>query len=244
LHLGRNVTVVIPTYNERENIEALLGKLIHRLPEVSIVVVDDSSPDGTGSVVSRLALTFPNISLITRENKNGIGPAYLQGFAQALSHLPEFVVQMDADGSHSVEDLTALLSSAKKGLLVVGSRWIQGGAVIDWPRKRIALSKIGNLLARWALPTKVRDATGGFRIHDGQMLELALAKGIVSDGYAFQLEVLRNHLLVGTEVVEVPITFHNRTHGTSKMSLGIAFEAVIFLLKVLRKRTFKKELQI
>jgi dolichol-phosphate mannosyltransferase len=242
LHLGKSVTVVIPTYNERENIEGLLGQLIKRLPEVSIVVVDDSSPDGTGSVVSRLALIYPGISLITRANKNGIGPAYLQGFAKALSHHPEFVVQMDADGSHSVEDLTTLLSSAKRGSLVVGSRWIRGGAVIDWPKRRIALSKVGNHLARWALPTKVRDATGGFRIHDAQMLELALSKGIVSDGYAFQLEVLSNHLLVGTEVIELPITFHNRTHGTSKMSLGIAFEAVIFLLKVVRGRIFKKDL--
>ena len=243
MHLGKSVTVVIPTYNERENIESLLGQLIQRLPEVSIVVVDDSSPDGTGSVVSGLALIYPSISLITRSNKNGIGPAYLQGFAQALSHRPEFVVQMDADGSHSVEDLTALLSSAKKGVLVVGSRWIQGGAVIDWPKKRIALSRVGNLLARWALPTQVRDATGGFRIHDAKMLELALSKEIVSDGYAFQLEMLRNHLLVGTDVVEAPITFHNRTHGTSKMSPGIAFEAVIFLLKVVRKRIFTKEQQ-
>jgi len=223
--------VVIPTYNERQNITLLVEELVKRHPELFVLVVDDSSPDGTQEEVLRLIKEFPNTHLLVRPQKKGIGPAYLAGFEKALELGADRVIQMDADGSHSVNDLASLLEFSGPGKLVIGSRWVAGGSVVNWPLSRLAISKTGNTFGRLALATKVKDVTGGFRVHHHDALAEILRLNLTTSGYAFQIEVLKAHLQLGSQVVEVPIRFENRKLGNSKMSHTIAFEAGIWILR-------------
>lgn len=232
--------VVIPTYNERENIALLVEQLMERQPRLSVLVVDDSSPDGTQEVVMELKNKFPNVHLLARPEKRGIGPAYLAGFQKALELGAERVIQMDADGSHSVQDLTSLLEVSGPGKLVIGSRWVTGGSVVNWPLSRLAISKTGNTFGRLALATKVMDVTGGFRVHHHDALAEVLRLNLSTSGYAFQIEVLKAHLQLGSQVVEVPIQFENRKLGNSKMSKDIAFEAGVWILKTWLLRLFRR----
>jgi len=223
----RRVLVILPTYNERATIGKVLAGVMAAGPDVDALVVDDGSPDGTAEAVQALAEDGPHIRLIGRSGKQGLASAYLLGFRTALEDGYDVVVEMDADLSHRPEDLPALLQGAKTHDLTIGSRYIPGGAVTNWSRARLALSRAGNAYARFALRLPVADATSGFRAYRRDALQALLADGIRSEGYAFQIELAYRASRKGLSVTEVPITFREREHGTSKMSRRIVVEAVL-----------------
>jgi dolichol-phosphate mannosyltransferase len=219
------VTVVIPTYNEREN-----------LPDISkavtahgydLLVVDDSSPDGTGDLADRLATEDPRISVLHRSSKEGLGPAYAAGFDRALEDGADIVIEMDADFSHDPADLPRLVAAIGDGAdLAIGSRYVAGGSTPDWPLTRRVISKGGNLYARMMLGIPTRDATAGFRAFRAGALQSLPYREAQSSGYAFQVEMAMRAHEGGLKVVEVPISFRDRTRGTSKMGTGIVVEAM------------------
>jgi dolichol-phosphate mannosyltransferase len=223
------VLVVIPTYNERDNIEQLLTRLHAAVPGADALVVDDGSPDGTGELVDKLAAADGRVRVLHRTAKAGLGAAYLAGFATALAGEYRVVVEMDADGSHAPEDLPALLAALESGQgadVVLGSRYVPGGRVVNWPAYRNWISRTGNLYSRLALGVSLRDITGGYRAFRREVLE-ALALGEVeSQGYCFQIDLAWRALQAGFRVVEVPITFTERERGASKMSRTIVAEAL------------------
>jgi dolichol-phosphate mannosyltransferase len=223
-----SVVVVMPTYNERDNIEAIAGDVLARPCAPHLLVVDDSSPDGTGELVEKLQAEHPDrMSLLTREGKSGLGRAYAAGFAHALRELsPTIVVQMDADGSHLPIDIDRLVAATADADLVIGSRYVPGGAVSGWSLHRQALSRAGNIYARAILGSPVRDLTGGFKAWRAELLGRLDAATTSSDGYAFQIEMTTRAGAAGARVVEVPIVFHERIAGSSKMSTRIAVEAL------------------
>jgi dolichol-phosphate mannosyltransferase len=221
-----SVLVVIPTYNERDNLEPLLSRLHAVVPGVHVLVVDDASPDGTGELADKLAAADSRVRVLHRAGKAGLGAAYLAGFATALEDGYQVVVEMDADGSHAPEDLPALLAALDDADLVIGSRYVPGGRVVNWPRHRQWLSLGGNLYSRLALGVPIRDITGGYRAFRRQVLaELALAD-VASQGYCFQVDMAWRAVLAGFQVREVPITFTERERGRSKMSHTIVAEAL------------------
>jgi dolichol-phosphate mannosyltransferase len=219
------VTVAIPTYNESEN-----------LPDIStavtahgyhLLVVDDSSPDGTGELADRLATEDPLISVLHRPNKEGLGPAYAAGFDKALADGAEVVIEMDADFSHDPADLPRLVKAIDDGAdLAIGSRYVPGGSTPDWPVTRRLISKGGNLYARAMLGIPTRDATAGFRAYRAEALRALPYREAQASGYAFQVEMAMRAYETGLRVVEVPISFRDRTRGTSKMGTGIVMEAM------------------
>ena len=222
------VLVVIPTYNERDNLEPLLARLHATLPDVDALVVDDGSPDGTGELADKLAADDPRIRVLHRPAKAGLGAAYLAGFATALAGEYTVVVEMDADGSHAPEDLPALLAALHDGSgadVVLGSRYVRGGQVLNWPAYRNWISRGGNLYSRLALGVGVRDITGGYRVFRREVLETLPLDQVASQGYCFQVDLAWRALQAGFRVVEVPITFTERERGASKMSNGIVAEA-------------------
>ena len=224
--------VVIPTFNEAQNLEILLPQLL--LLEVDILVVDDSSSDGTVDVATRIDGGRVRISMLSRPSKMGLGSAYLQGFRRCLSEGYDTLIQMDADGSHRVEDLEKLISQMKECMacdLFIGARWIPGGKVENWPKRREILSRGANRYSKFVLGTQVNDMTAGFRIYRADLLKKMDLEGISSQGYSFQIEMTREALRVGARIKEVPITFIERTIGKSKMSSEIVLEA---MLKVTR----------
>jgi dolichol-phosphate mannosyltransferase len=220
--------VIVPTYNEIESLEALVGRLRQSVPLADVLIVDDSSPDGTGALADRLATADQHIRVLHRRAKNGIGQAYLAGFEIALDQGYDFVVEIDADGSHDPDELPAMLALATAGAdLVIGSRWVPGGAVRNWPWLRQAISRSGNWYARTVLRSRIRDITAGFRVYRASALrELDLA-AVSSQGYCFQVELAWNLERTGHRVVEHPITFVERATGRSKMHSGIVVEALI-----------------
>jgi dolichol-phosphate mannosyltransferase len=220
------VLVVIPTYNEAENIEGIVGRVRVAAPDAEILVADDNSPDGTGKLADALEATDDRVHVLHRASKEGLGAAYLAGFAWALEREFGVVVEMDADGSHRPEDLPRMLSALVDADLVLGSRWVPGGAVVNWPKQRLLLSRGGNAYARIALGVPIRDITGGYRaFRRGTLLGLDLT-AVASQGYCFQVDLAWQAVRRGFRVVEVPITFVERVHGTSKMSGGIVREAL------------------
>ena len=225
-----SVLVIIPTYNERENLEIIAARLHAAVPHVELLVVDDNSPDGTGQIADELASTSDWVHVLHRKGKDGLGAAYLAGFAWAKEHDFEVVVEMDADGSHAPEQLPRLLAALEHADVVVGSRWIEGGEVVNWPKSREVLSRGGNLYTRLALGMPLRDATGGYRAYRRTKLDPLLSKGqertIASQGYCFQVDLAWQACKAGHTVVEVPITFVERERGESKMSGGIVAEAL------------------
>jgi dolichol-phosphate mannosyltransferase len=223
-----SVVVVMPTYNERENIEAIAHEVLARPCAAHLLVVDDSSPDGTGEIVEKLAAELPErVSLLTREGKSGLGRAYAAGFAQALSdYTPTAVVQMDADGSHRPADIDRLVAGLDDADLVLGSRYVRGGAVEGWSAHRQALSQAGNVYARAILRSPIRDLTGGFKAWRAELLAQLDPATTASDGYAFQIEMTMRARATGARIVEVPIVFQDRVAGASKMSTRIAIEAL------------------
>jgi dolichol-phosphate mannosyltransferase len=221
-----SVLVVVPTYNERDNLEPLLTRVHKAVPSAHVLVVDDASPDGTGELADELAAADGRVRVLHRAGKAGLGAAYLAGFAEALRDDYQVVVEMDADGSHAPEDLPALLAALDDADLVIGSRYVPGGRVVNWPTHRSWLSRGGNLYSRLALGVPIRDITGGYRAFRRQVLEELALADVASQGYCFQVDMAWRAVQAGFRVVEVPITFTERERGSSKMSHTIVAEAL------------------
>jgi dolichol-phosphate mannosyltransferase len=221
-----SVLVIIPTYQERENLPLIVGRVRAAVPEAHILVADDNSPDGTGKIADELAQTDGHVHLLQRPGKDGLGAAYVAGFQWALERDYDVIVEMDADGSHQPEQLPRLLSALRTADVVLGSRWVKGGEVHNWPKSRALLSRGGNTYARLALGLPLRDATGGYRAYRSHVLRAFDLSTVRSQGYCFQVDLALRSLRQGFRVVEVPITFVEREFGTSKMSRRIVFEAL------------------
>jgi len=223
--LGR-VVMVVPTYDEVENLAWIVGRLRDAQPGIDVLVVDDASPDGTGAVADELAAADPQVHVLHRPGKAGLGAAYLQGFAWALAEGYDVIGEMDADGSHQPEQLRLLLDALADADLVIGSRWVPGGSVVNWPLSRELLSRGGNLYVRTLLGIKVRDATAGFRLFRRSALEKIELDQVRSTGYVFQTDLVARVLRAGLSVREVPIQFVERVRGDSKMSGAVASESL------------------
>ncbi|MFY1702279.1 MULTISPECIES: polyprenol monophosphomannose synthase [Micromonospora] len=226
-HLGvGRVLVVIPTYDEADNLPSVVARLHRAAPQVEVLVADDNSPDGTGRIAEAMAAADRRVHVLHRRGKEGLGAAYLAGFAWARERGYDAVVEMDADGSHAPEDLPRLLAAARDADVVIGSRWTAGARVVNWPVRRLLLSRGGNLYARWALGVPVSDATGGYRVYRSAALSALNLESVCSQGYSFQVELCRLAHRAGLRIVEVPITFAERERGASKMSPLIVAEAL------------------
>jgi dolichol-phosphate mannosyltransferase len=230
--------LVLPTYNEAKNIEAILAAAGEALDaatggDYKILIVDDGSPDGTGKIADRLAGEREQVEVLHRSEKNGIGPAYLAGFAHALEHGAAYAMEMDSDFSHDPADLARLLAAVRSGAdLALGSRYVPGGGVTDWGLVRRFVSQGGSTYARWVLGLKVKDLTGGFKCFRREVLEAIHFDSVRSQGYAFQVELTYRSVRAGFTVVEVPIVFKDRELGESKMSWKIAAEAMWLVPKL------------
>lgn len=220
--------VIVPTYNEHESIETVLGGILKADPTVDVLVVDDNSPDGTGSIADYFARTHPSVHVLHRPGKSGLGPAYIAGFHWAFDRGYDWVVEIDADGSHDPAVVPTLLGIARavNADLVIGSRWVPGGQVDGWSVARQMISRTGNLFARFALQSEIKDMTAGFRaIRVGSLRDLDLDT-IASSGYCFQIEIADRIESAGGTIIEHPITFIERATGQSKMHVGIVVEAL------------------
>lgn len=223
--LGR-VLVVIPTYNEAETLEPVVGRLRASVPEADVLVVDDGSPDGTGDIADRLVAADPAVHVLHRTQKAGLGAAYIAGFRWALAEGYDVVVEMDSDGSHAPEELPRLLTALREADLVIGSRWVPGGQIRNWPLYRQVISIGGSTYARVLLRFPVRDSTSGYRAFRRQVLEELKLDEVASQGYCFQIDLAWKTWRSGFRVREVPITFTEREVGRSKMSRAIVIEAL------------------
>jgi dolichol-phosphate mannosyltransferase len=221
------VTVCLPTYNERENLEPMVGALLERLgPDGRVLVIDDTSPDGTGEIADRLAAEHSRVAVLHRSRKEGLGPAYISGFRRALADGAELVLEMDCDFSHDPADVPRLIAAAADADLVLGSRYVPGGRIENWGLVRRFVSRAGSLYAQALLFAPVHDLTGGFKCYRREVLERIDLEAISARGYAFQIETTYRALRAGFRVVELPITFVDREAGSSKMSRGIVLEAI------------------
>ena len=223
--LGR-ILVIIPTYNERENIERIVSRARASVPEAHILIADDNSPDGTGDIADELAAVDNHIQVLHRAGKEGLGAAYLSGFAWAIDQGYDVIVEMDADGSHQPEQLPKLLAALRNADVVLGSRWVQGGSVVNWPKHREFLSRGGNLYTRAMLGIPLHDATGGYRAFRADALRTLDLSDVESKGYCFQVDMAWRAVRAGLRVVEVPIEFIERELGDSKMNQKIVTEAL------------------
>ena len=223
--LGR-IVVIIPTFNERESLAAIVGRVRSSVPEVEILIIDDNSPDGTGAIADELAAAEPKVQVMHRLGKEGLGAAYLAGFSWALQNSFDVVVEMDADGSHQPEQLPRLLAALRGADLVLGSRWIAGGGTENWSKGREILSRGGNFYTRTMLGVPLHDATGGYRAFRADTLRKLGLHDVASQGYCFQVDLAWRAVQRGLVVTEVPITFVERAAGTSKMSQRIVVEAL------------------
>ena len=219
-----HAVVCLPTYNERENLERMVRALGEQ--GVSVLVIDDNSPDGTGELADRLSQELDHVEVLHRERKEGLGPAYLAGFERALADGAELILEMDCDFSHDPADVRRLIAAAAEADLALGSRYVPGGSVGSWGLVRRAVSAGGSLYARLLLGVGVRDLTGGFKCYRRAVLETIDLGAISSRGYAFQIETTYRALRAGFQVVEVPIAFVDREQGGSKMSRRIVLEAI------------------
>jgi dolichol-phosphate mannosyltransferase len=223
------VVVIMPTFNEIDSLARVAGHLLETVHGVDLLVVDDSSPDGTAELADRIAATNPRAHVLHRTTREGLGPAYLAGFAWAREAGYDVVVEMDADGSHPAETLPTMLDalgSTPRPGLVIGSRWMPGGSVVNWPRSRLLLSRAANLYARAALGMRTRDITAGYRAYPIDVAA-AISSDVSSHGYSFQIEMTLRVFNLGLPIVEVPIVFREREAGSSKMSASIVLEAMI-----------------
>jgi dolichol-phosphate mannosyltransferase len=218
--------VIIPTYNERDNIKSIVARVRATVPGADVLVVDDSSPDDTGKIADSMADADDMVHVMHRTAKAGLGAAYIAGFDWGLEAGYDVLVEMDADGSHAPEQLPRLLGALEHADLVLGSRWIPGGAVVNWPRHREALSRGANLYTRMALGIDLRDVTGGYRAYRHEVLDALDYAAVASEGYCFQIDLAWRALRSGYRVREVPITFAERERGKSKMSGSIVREAL------------------
>jgi dolichol-phosphate mannosyltransferase len=234
LAAGRGVWVVLPTYNERENVEAMVSALLDQLPEGHVLVVDDASPDGTGELADTIAARQPRVSVLHRPGKEGLGVAYTAGFRWVLER-PDTraVVQMDADFSHDPADVPRLLAVLMQGAdLALGTRYMPGGGTVNWPWHRRVISMGGTLFARTVLLLPYRDLTGGFKAWRSELLDAIRLREISASGYGFQIETTWWAHRRGARIVQVPIVFRERIRGASKMTGGIAREAMLLVLRL------------
>lgn len=218
--------VIIPTYNEAENIKSIVGRVRKAVPEAHVLVADDNSPDGTGKLADELTVEDDHVQVLHRKGKEGLGAAYLAGFRWGIEKGYGVLIEMDADGSHQPEELPRLLTALKGADLVLGSRWVPGGRVVNWPKSREFISRGGSLYSRLALDLPLRDITGGYRAFRRETLEGLGLDDVASQGYCFQVDLARRAVKAGFHVVEVPITFVERELGDSKMSRDILVEAL------------------
>lgn len=226
---GEGAVVIVPTYNELENLPLIVPAIRASIPDAHILIVDDASPDGTGAVADALAAADSHVLVLHRIAKSGLGDAYLAAFEWALDRDYSVVVEMDADGSHPADALPALIAAVRPGSrygLSIGSRWAAGGSVINWPWHREVLSRGGNVYARFMLGLSVKDATAGFRAFSADTLRNIHLEDVESHGYCFQIDMTRRVRNAGYEETEVPIVFREREHGESKMSGSIVREAM------------------
>ncbi|HEY7045463.1 MAG TPA: polyprenol monophosphomannose synthase [Nocardioidaceae bacterium] len=219
--------VIIPTYNEAENLELVVDRVRASAPALDVLVVDDASPDGTGDIADKIARHDASVHVLHRAEKTGLGAAYLAGFTWGLDAGYDVLIEMDADGSHLPEQLPRLLDALPGADLVLGARWVPGGRVVNWPRRREWLSRGGNTYARALLGLGLHDATGGFRAFRRTTLEGIDLSDVSSQGYCFQVDLARRTLAAGFRVVEVPITFVERVYGESKMTGEVVREALV-----------------
>ncbi|MGW4896773.1 polyprenol monophosphomannose synthase [Kitasatospora sp. NPDC004240] len=223
--LGR-VLVIVPTFNEAENVERIVGRVRAAVPEAHVLVADDNSPDGTGDLADKLAVEDPNVHVMHRRGKEGLGAAYLAGFRWGIDEGYDVLVEMDADGSHQPEELPRLLTALRGADLVLGSRWVTGGRVVNWPKSRLLLSRGGSTYSRLMLNVPIRDVTGGYRAFRKETLLGLGMDEVASAGYCFQVDLAWRTVKKGFKVAEVPITFVERELGASKMSRSIVVEAL------------------
>ena len=235
------VLVIMPTFNEAGNIERATSELFKFNPDVSLLVVDDGSPDGTGQLAEQLAAKDKRIRVLHRKDKQGLGAAYIAGFNYAFGSGFDFVVEMDADGSHRAEDLPKLLAICQDNDLVIGSRYVRGGKTQNWPLHRQWLSRGGNIYAKIMLGSKLNDMTAGFRVFRSSFLQDMDLATISARGYSFQIEMAYRTIQLGGRTAEVPITFVEREIGESKMSGNIVVEALMLMTKFGFKRIFLRK---
>jgi dolichol-phosphate mannosyltransferase len=243
------VLVVIPTYDEAENVADVLGRVRAAVPDAHVLVVDDNSPDGTADLAEKAGEELGGVDVLRRAEKGGLGPAYRAGFAWGLERGFDVLVEMDADLSHDPDALPDLLAAVADGAdLAIGSRYVAGGSVPGWPRHRLAISRAGNLYVSVCLGMGLRDATAGYRAYTAEALRGLDLAAITTYGYGFQVEMAYSLVRQGRRVVEVPITFRDRIRGTSKMSLGIMGEALRLVTwwgvrdRILRRSRAEKEI--
>ena len=223
--------VMMPTYNELETLEKSVSDLFSHNPTVELLVIDDNSPDGTGALADSLAASLTAMHVLHRSGKEGLGKAYLAGISWGIANGFELFVQMDADGSHRAEDLPKLIERAGLDQLVIGSRWVPGGAVRNWPWYRMLISRFGNFYAARMLGSNLGDLTAGFRVYGKELLLKLPLESVAAQGYGFQVEMTKNVLAIGSKVTEVPIEFVERENGVSKMTLAIVLEAFVLATK-------------
>ena len=230
--------VVVPTYNERENIEELIEKTLSTSPDIDILIVDDNSPDGTGEIAEKIAKENPRVKVLHRPGKMGLGSAYVEGFKWALKRGYDFIMEMDADFSHNPEDIPRFIEKIKEYDLVIGSRYTDGVSVVNWPISRLLLSYFANIYARTVTGVPIMDLTGGFKCFRREVLESINLDTIMSDGYAFQIEMNYRAYKKGFRITEIPIIFIERRAGSSKMSKKIVWEAfwLVWKLRFGRKK--------
>lgn len=230
------ILIIIPTYNEMDNIGNLVGRLMNVRPDLEVLVVDDNSPDGTGKQVQSWAETNPRIHLLERAKKMGIGPAYLAGFHWALARDYEIIIEMDADLSHRPRYLPKFFETLQNYDVVIGSRWMKGGGIANWTFWRVVLSRLANVYSRLVLGIPVKDLTGGFTGYRRHVLESLNLDEIHSDGYCFQIEMKYRSFQKKFRLIEIPIQFPDRKAGESKISRKIVFEAlfIVWFLKFTR----------
>jgi dolichol-phosphate mannosyltransferase len=235
------VLVALPTYNEADNVEGIVTAILEHLPDASVLVVDDSSPDGTGEIAEKMSARDSRIAVLHRPGKLGLGSAYKQAFAWALEKDFDAVVEMDADFSHDPASLPALIRACDGSNIVIGSRYVEGGRVENWSRSRLALSRAGNAYAAFALGLRVKDATAGFRVYSRSVLEQIDLDSVRTNGYAFQVEMTYRAARRRIEIIEIPITFAERRVGKSKMSGRIIVEALVWIsAEALKTRLFRR----
>jgi dolichol-phosphate mannosyltransferase len=218
--------VLVPTYQELHTLASIVHRIFEHNPDVHVLVIDDNSPDGTGKLADQLKAKYANLEVLHRKSKNGLGAAYIDGFNKSINDF-DVLVEMDADGSHDPQDLVTILKEIPNYDCVLGSRWVPGGKVVNWPKSREILSRGGNSYARLMLGIDIGDATGGFRAYKTSTLKQLDLSDIDSQGYCFQVDMVRRLLKKGFKIKEVPITFTERTIGTSKMSRNIVLEAFL-----------------
>lgn len=229
---GSGALVILPTYLERETLPAVVAGIREHLPDADILIIDDASPDGTGRIADELAAAGPRIRVEHRAGKLGLGTAYLVGFRRAIAEGYRFAVEMDADGSHLPSELPGLLAAARNGAgLALGARWVPGGRIENWPRTRQTISRLGTAVARIALRSKLHDLTSGFRALRTEWLTRVDLDTLTTQGYGFQVELAWRLERIGCPIDEVPMTFVERAGGRSKMSVGIAAEALVNVLR-------------